>query len=158
MRPPRQKATPVRLALEATSHLQAAVQDGLGALKSVDKGYLEESIRTEFVDSLDLDAAMLTEYPSENRWDYLLGHVKSGKVFALEPHTMNDSGVSTLIKKREKALGQLEGHLRTGATIADWFWVSSVNDIADTEGAKRRLDQAGIKRVGKALKAKHLEG
>lgn len=152
----KKKATPIRAGLKPASPLQAAIHDGLGAMKQVDKGYIEQTIRTEFADSLDLDAAMQMAHPEDNRWDYLLGHGKSGKLFALEPHTMKDKEVKVLIQKRAQAKLQLEGHLRPGVTIADWFWVSSVDGIADTGKARRSLDQAGIKRVGKALKAKHL--
>ena len=87
------KATPVRAALTVASVLRTGVQDGLGAMKSDLRHYIEDSQRMAFGDSLDLDEAMRPGREQENRWDYLLGHAPSGAVVGLEPHSAKDDEV-----------------------------------------------------------------
>lgn len=149
--------TPIRKALVNESPLRSLVHDGLGALKKVDKGYIEEEIRAQFADSLDIDAAFEKGHETENRWDYLLGHDESGRIFGLEPHTANDGGVPVVIKKRERSREHLRTHLKQGVQIADWFWVASGKvDFTAQETTTLRLAQNGITFVGKQLLAKRL--
>lgn len=149
--------TPVRRALWADSALQDLVEDGIGAVAVAHREYLEESIRSQFADSLDLDKALEKERAQENRWDYLLGHSASGHVVAVEPHSAKDGEIEVVIRKRSAACKQLRDHLRDGARIAAWLWVASGNvHFAATEKARRRLDQHGIEFVGKCVSQKHL--
>lgn len=50
----KKKQTPLRAAILEDSALRAAVQKGLGALKTSDKGYIEESLKPAFVESIDI--------------------------------------------------------------------------------------------------------
>jgi hypothetical protein len=62
-----------------------------------------------------------------------------------------------VIAKRQAALVQLREHLREGKSVSEWFWVASGRvDFLDIEKARYRLDQNGIKFVGKKLLKKHL--
>jgi hypothetical protein len=93
----------------------------------------------------------------KNRWDYLLGHTSSGQIVALEPHSAKTDEISSVIRKRRAAIEQLRIHLRTGLHISSWLWVASgKNHFADTEKARRLLDQNGIEFVGKQVLARHL--
>lgn len=93
----------------------------------------------------------------QNRWDYLLGHGAQDVVVGLEPHCAKDGEISTVIAKRRAALDQLRSHLRNGAKISAWYWVASGTvHFADTEKARRMLDQNGVQFVGKCLKATNL--
>ncbi len=149
--------TPIRAALRPESRLQVAVRDGLGAVESGHRDYLEEKIRTQFADSLELDAAMADAYPQDNRWDYLLGHAPSGCVIAVEPHSAKSDQVSTVIAKRTKAQAHLREHLRPGAKIAEWIWVASGRvDFSPFDRIKRQLDEKGIRFVGGQMKQKDL--
>ena len=149
--------TPVRAGLRRTSSLQGRVRDGLGALKKIDKAYIEDEIRSEFGDSLDIDEAFLEGHESENRWDYLLGHTQSQTVVGLEPHTAGDREVSTAINKRKRSLEHLRPHLRDGVHVARWYWVASGKvDFTAHDKTMRQLDGAGITFVGKRLLPKHL--
>lgn len=115
-------------------------------------------MRSAFSDSLDLDDALRSDHPREHRWDYLLGHGSSRRVIGIEPHSAKDDEVDTVIAKKKAALAQMRKHLRSGAVIAAWIWVSSKNDrFADTEVIRRRLDHHGIRFVGKRVLGKHLE-
>lgn len=149
--------TPVRALLKPHSSLQTAVQDGLGAVQKADRDYLDSAIRTVFSDSLELDAAMRQGHEEDNRWDYLLGHQPSEQVVAVEPHAATQHQIATVIKKRQAAKNQLTGHLQEGKTIAKWLWVATGKvHFADTEKARRQLDQAGIEFVNTKILAKHL--
>lgn len=56
------KHGPVRKALYDESPLVELVQQGLGALEAVDKQRIEEALRTQFADSIALDASVEAEY------------------------------------------------------------------------------------------------
>ena len=149
--------TPARRAPKVDSVLQGRVSDGIGAVKRAHRGYLAQDIRGAFGDSLDLDAALRQDHPDENRWDYLLGHIASQEVVGVEPHSARQGEVTTVINKQRAAKKQLAGHIETGARVSKWLWgASGKNHFADTEKARFRLDQNGIKFVGAKVLAKHL--
>lgn len=150
--------TPIRLRLVAGSALGPLVKNGLQA---VERGHvrdlIEDTARTSFEDSLDLDAALQEEYPEDARWDYLLGHAASGNVVALEPHSAKNDQISAVVQKRKAARAQLRDHMKDGSTISHWYWVASGRvDFAPTEKAIRVLEQNGITFVGRKLLPKHL--
>jgi hypothetical protein len=156
---PKHQQTPVRQALLSDSALQQAVRDGLNALVAGDRDYIEEALRGDFSDSLDIDEAFQPGHEQENRWDYLLGYTVTRKVVALEPHSAKADQISKVIAKRSAALVQLSAHLKAGEHVVAWLWVASGKvHFADTESARRRLDQNGIQFVGKRLQSKHLPG
>lgn len=151
------KKTPVRSALRKDSALLPLVADGLGAVKNAHRDYFDAAIRQTFADSLDLDAAMQPGHEQANRWDYLLGHVPSGNVVAVEPHSAKQDEITAVINKRLAAREQMKGHLCDGARVTKWLWVASGKvHFANTEKARLRLDQHGIEFVGTKVTAKHL--
>lgn len=153
----RKTTTPLRRSLHATSALQDSVQDGMGAVKDAHRDCFDPAVRPDLEDSLDLDGALQVGHERENRWDYLLGHAPTNEVVAVEPHSARQDEISTVIKKRSDAREQLKPHLRDSARISKWLWVASGRvHFADTEKARRRLDQNGIEFVGKKVMAKHL--
>jgi len=146
----------LKRALRDDSSLHAVICDGLNAVKTAHRGYFDEAIRPSFEDSLDLDEAMRPGREGENRWDYLLSHAPSDAVVAVEPHSAKQDEISTVIKKRSAAREHLRSHLRDGETILRWLWVASGRvHFADTEKARRRLDQNGIEFVGQRVMVKH---
>lgn len=149
--------TPIRKALRHGSTLKAHVRDGLGAVQNKDRGYIDESLRPTFDDSLELDAALQKGREQENRWDYLIGYGTPGTVVGLEPHSATTGEVSVVIKKRKAALQQLRPHLTANARVTAWFWVASGRiDLVPYEKKKLQLEQEGITFIGKALQKKHL--
>lgn len=140
-----------------TSPLQAAVRDGLAAIENRDVGLIDKSVRAVFADSLDLDDAFRVTHPREPRWDYLLGHGQTESIVALEAHSARQDQVSAVIQKRTSAIEQLRRRIKRGARVARWLWVASGRtDFADTEKARRQLDQNGITFVGRTVREKHL--
>jgi hypothetical protein len=153
----RTSGTPLRRALRADSDLQDSVRDGMAAVKRTHHDHFDPAIRSSFADSLDLDAALQAGHEQENRWDYLLGHRPSREVVAVEPHSAERDAISKVIRKRSSAREQLKAHLRDSARVSRWLWVASGRvHFADTEKARRRLDQNGIEFVGTKVMAKHL--
>jgi len=141
------------------SDVLPAVKDGLQALRRHDRrSLIDESLLEGFADSLDLDEALRSGRDREHRWDYLLGHAKSGRVIGLEPHPAHNSEVSVVIRKREAALQQLRRHTRPGASVSAWFWVASGKvDFLPHEKAMLTLSQNGIGFLGRRLLPKHLQ-
>lgn len=149
--------TPLRGILREQSSLHASVRDGMNAVGKSHRAYFDQATRSTFADSLELDEALRAGRDRENRWDYLMGHSPSGEVIAVEPHSAKQDEITTVIRKRQAALQQLEEHLRDGARISKWLWVASGKvHFAATEKAKLRLDQHGIEFVGTKVMAKHL--
>jgi hypothetical protein len=148
--------TPIRSIL-TTGTLSQQVKPGLSALKSTDKKHVEDAIRQRFADTLDIDTAFLQTHAADNRWDYLLGDEESSTVVALEPHSAKSDEVSTVIKKKQKALEQLRPHLKAGKGIHRWFWVASGTvQFPNVDKVEKRLAEHGITFVGPILKKKHL--
>ncbi|MCG8556852.1 MAG: hypothetical protein MJD61_16445 [Proteobacteria bacterium] len=147
----------MRQALRSESSLQTDVNDGIGAVRKAYRTHLAKDTRAMFGDSLDLDSALQRAHPGQSRWDYLLGHSPSQQVLGLEPHSAKEDQVSTVIRKRRAAKQQLASHLKNGKRVTRWLWVASGKvQLADTERARRRLDENGIEFVGKQVKEKHL--
>lgn len=117
--------SPIQAALKTSSPLREHVQQGLGALERPHKQLVDEKIRQDFADSLEVDEALRAGNDQANRWDYLLGHDESSLVVAFEPHSAYTGEVSTVIAKKNAAREQLRRHLKPGSRIAAWFWVAS---------------------------------
>lgn len=149
--------TSLRRALRDESSLLPKVVDGIGAVEAGHRNYFDEPVRRSFEDSLALDEALRAGNEGEHRWDYLLGHGPSGQVIAVEPHSAKQDQVSTIIRKRAAAREQLRPHLESNARVARWLWVASgAVQFADTDKARRRLDQHGIEFVGRKVLERHL--
>ena len=149
---------PVYRALKG-SYLAAAIQGGTQAIPGDKRKHIEESVRPEFLDSLDLDAATRERHPNDARWDYLLGHAPSSQVVALETHSAETSQVSRVIQKRAASRAHLQNQLTTGHNVAAWYWVASGRvDFVPHEKTIIRLSENGIQFVGGRLEAKHLAG
>lgn len=149
--------SPIRRALKADSALQKRTRDGLNALEKRHRLLIEDSIKRRFQDSLDLDAAFTPEHANENRWDSVLGDGKKSQLVGLEPHSAKAGEVSTVIRKKQKALEQLKGHLRPGKSVRRWFWVSpGAVQFPVLDRVQLQLAQENIRFVGEQLLAKHL--
>jgi hypothetical protein len=149
-------AGPVSRALK-NSYLAEAIQQGIQAIPSQNRRHISESMRSEFLDSLDLDEASRQRYPEDARWDYLLGHARSSQIVAVETHSAETSQVSRVIQKRTASLGHLQDQLSEGCNVAAWYWAASGRiDFVPHEKIVLRLSQNGIQFVGGCLEAKHL--
>ena len=128
-----------------TSSLHSLVKSGSSAVDSKDLGLIDEPERRRIGDSLNLDEASRHEYPNANRWDYIVSVKDLRKLVGIEPHTLNDSQIRVVIKKKEHAQEYLRKHLKKGFHVSTWYWVShGRTGFTNTEKARRTLDQNGI--------------
>ena len=148
--------TPLREALTPQSTIKALVQDGMGAVKDKDKKFIDASLRTQFLDSLDTDEAFRVGRDQEPRWDYLLGH-ENRSLIAVEPHSAKTDEIDAVINKKIALRQQLYDHLKDGQRISKWLWVAS-GAVCFTRASRHeiKLSQAGIRFVGRCVLAKHL--
>jgi len=141
-------------ALSTGSRLAPLVQIGLGAFQKAHKSLIAPPERPRVGDSLDIDEAFRKEAPNTNRWDYLFSVSDRGILLALEPHHANDSEISVVIAKKNRASSALLLHLQPKHRVHEWLWVSSGRTaFSQMEVASRRLAQAGIRYVGNSLKS-----
>ncbi len=148
---------PLRAAIKEQSSLRQLVKAGVAALAKPHRGLMDDAVKVDVADSLDLDAALEAMHPQEHRWDYLVGLETTGKVVAIESHTATDKQVSVVIKKRAAAKRQLRAHLRDGVEPQAWIWVTEGQvGFAQTERAVLQLAQAGITFANRKILAKHL--
>lgn len=139
------------------SYLAAAIRDGVQAIPSDKRRHISESVRSDFLDSLDLDEASRPRHPNDARWDYLLGHASSSEIVAIETHPAETSQVSVVIQKRTASLGHLRDQLGAGHRVAAWYWAASGRvDFVPHEKMVHRLSENGIQFIGGRLEAKHL--
>lgn len=132
------------------------MKDGLAAIKKADLYAIHTSLRAEFADSIDLDEATRVGREGENRWDYLLGH-SSSKIIGVEPHSASNGEVSVVIAKKAASQRVLSKHLRGGARVESWNWVSSGTvGLVPLDKVRLRLAQNGITFVGRCLQKSHL--
>jgi hypothetical protein len=147
---------PVKRAL-GKSYLAASVRAGLQALPDDTRDRIAENLRSDFVDSIDLDAATRERHANDERWDYLLGHALSSKIIGIETHSASTSQVSKVINKRTKSIDHTRAEFVEGAYVAAWYWVASGRvDFVPHEKTVNRLAQNGIQFVGTRLEKKHL--
>lgn len=150
--------TPIRDSIKQDSKLQQQITDGLGAVAKAHHCYFIEKIRPLFSDSLNIDEAFRQGREQENRWDYLLGNKNNNKIIGVEPHSATNGEITTVINKRKYALRQLKDHIKDGRNVSKWLWVASGTvKFMPLEKNILRLDQNGIKFVGKQIKAKDLD-
>ena len=166
--------TPVRKALRADSPLHENVANGLGAVMSAHRDHFDTSVRPEFTDSLDIDEAFKFGREQEHRWDYLVGHAPSGRIVGVEPHSAENSEITTVVMKvraaratpgsfaRRRIRGEMamgcfgKGAIRTDGEGevyigAKWY------PVAPMEKARFTLAQNGIQFVGRRVTNKHLK-
>ena len=67
---------PLSAAIQPSSALHAHVKPGIQSI--AEAGLIAMANRSDFSQSIDLDNALAPDHPTENRWDYLLGHSPSG--------------------------------------------------------------------------------
>lgn len=114
-------------AVEQTPQIAEAYEAGLVAFGDYSsKVVVPDSRRVG--GSVDIDAATVNFYPSENRWDYAFDY--NGEVFFIEVHTASTRETSTVLRKLE----WLKVWLREQAPLIDelksrkippYYWVQS---------------------------------
>jgi hypothetical protein len=105
--------------------------------------YFDEAVRASFADSLDVDEALKVGREQENRWDYLLGHEPSRRIVGIEPHSAENSEITTVIRKLEAARLQLRDHLRDGVFVAKCLPTEAEAESPSVRGGSKPETQTG---------------
>lgn len=146
------RPTHLKEALNEESPLRDLVETGMGAFTRGHGKLIAEEQRSRIGDSLDLDAASKSEHPQANRWDYIISIPDLQTFAGIEPHRAKDDEITVVIQKKEHADEYLRSHLRHGCRITKWFWVTEGRvSFSKMDRAHRRLDQRGVKFVGRVL-------
>ncbi|MEY3368321.1 MAG: hypothetical protein RI973_1476 [Bacteroidota bacterium] len=85
-----------KLAVEATADVGHCYKPGLKAL-GAHSGKVMPAVSRFCSGSVDLDLCTHDKYPSDPRWDYILGY--EGKAYFVEVHPAQSSEVPVVVKK-----------------------------------------------------------
>lgn len=118
-------------AIDEADHLQ--LKNGLAAVKRGEgKGKIFADDSRQVLGSADIDGAYLKVAPQANRWDYVIGYNRSGKVVAyfVEVHSAITSQVSRIEKKLKWLVEEFlrrESNVKLAALPKEFHWVASKN-------------------------------
>lgn len=144
-------------AIRPESPLKEVIESGVSAIRAAHRRRMSPEVRETVSDSMDLDAAMLAEHPSDPRWDYLLGDPKGDRIVAIEPHPVAGGAATDVIGKKRFTERYLEQHLVSGERVDEWiWWASGKRAIAPASQQGRALARAGIRFVSGSLTRRKL--
>ena len=123
-----------RQAVAATPAIRDQLQNGLRAVRNVDRGRLRCSATNRLRGSVDVDEALRAHCPNDPRWDYAIGMSyprEADHVVWLEVHPASSGHIAGIMGKLQwlkcwlatdaKALRQLRPHFCWVATRAISF-------------------------------------
>jgi len=119
------------LAIEKADHLQ--LKNGLAAVKRGEgKGRILAKDSKQVLGSAEIDGDCRRAAPNANRWDYVIGYNRSGKVVAyfVEVHSALTSEVSTIERKLDWLLDEFlrrKNSDKLAALSREMHWVASGN-------------------------------
>ena len=139
-------------AIDNTPDLAGCLQPGLQALQPGERARLDVSNPRALKGSVDIDTCTKIKYPTEPRWDYIIGYQEA--IYYIEFHPANAGEVNTVLAKHQW-LRQWQAHtpLKELQNESTYHWIAS-GDIGFTHGSKysRLLSQQGIQMPVKRLK------
>jgi hypothetical protein len=140
----RGRKTAFQSAVESSSELADCYRKGLQALGSHTEKIKPEDTRL-LEGSLNIDACILSKYPEEARWDYVLSY--NGKAYYVEVHPADTSAVNTVIRKKNWLVEWLKGHpgLNSFNRADKMYWLPTNGyHILPESNQARRLATSGI--------------
>ncbi|MGO4880256.1 MAG: hypothetical protein ACLP59_05480 [Bryobacteraceae bacterium] len=145
-----------RDAVRSTQALRNHLQEGLGALRNVDRDRLSCSNPRRLRGSVDVDEALKPLLPAAPRWDYAIRisqGTQSDHVVWLEVHPANSRHVDEVLDKLQWLRAWLEKEARAFDRMpAHFYWVAT-GAVGFRRGGQeqRRIAQEGLKFPGKRL-------
>jgi hypothetical protein len=118
-------------AVEQTPDLKGAWQEGLKALREVDRNHVDAQDTRRIKGSVNVEKSLMPKYPGERQWDYAVGFHPTNLgeeevVYWIEIHPANDGEVKVVLEKLQflkKWLSQKGPELK--AMRRAFIWVSS---------------------------------
>ena len=117
-----------RTAVENTNEIANFLNTGLDALSKAHKNSIIVSYHNKITGSVNIDDALLSAYPNENRWDYAIGYrisKQEDKVFFAEFHRAIVSEVELVLKKKEWLMSWMCGKPLDNLRQRRFVWVSA---------------------------------
>lgn len=142
--------SPFQKAVSNTPDISQSYCKGLQALKNREKEKLRVTDSSKIDGSVDIDNAVKSIYPTENRWDYVVGY--DNKVCFIEVHPAYTSEVSTM----EAKLAWLKKWLKEKAPLLNnmpktevpYVWIQTKGSyILPQSKEARKVSLLGIKMV-----------
>ncbi|MCQ2253142.1 MAG: hypothetical protein MJZ61_06815 [Bacteroidales bacterium] len=131
-----------KTAVEHISDIASAYKSGIQAIKGNERPKFSFPDSHCIKGSVDIDNALKSKYPEQNRWDYAIGY--GDLVVYAEVHPCSTSEVSTIINKRDWLLGWLKD---TALNKFDksLYWVATQGVAIKDAKKKKELSMKGIK-------------
>lgn len=123
--------------------LKGCYQSGLQALGSNSLSIQVENTRL-CEGSIDLDNCLKEIYPSENRWDYVVGY--ENKSYFIEVHPADTSDVKVIIKKAEWLKKLLDNEAEKLKVISHqiFYWIATSGVKLKGNKYQKQLAQSKI--------------
>ena len=138
---------PSKFQLAVDKDLPGAYCSGLGAIKGSDRSKFDFLKDTRKINgSADIDTTVKKQFPTDNRWDYVVGY--NGKAYFFEVHPMTEGEVATLIAKKDWLVGFLNDCAPTVNSLKSlpYYWLPTDSGCAIPPRSKkaRMLDLNNI--------------
>lgn len=139
------------------SGLNTHLRPGLQALKKADSSRIRGDGRS-LTGSIDLDAALKDDLPTDNRWDYLIGRKLTDQedhLHCVEVHRADVGEVRRMIAKKIALDGFLRG-TPLGKMESSFHWIATDGHVHLSPNSPeiRQLATAGIQRPERVLNLK----
>jgi len=131
-----------RKAVEQTSDISNAYKSGIQAIKGNEKPKFSFSDNRAIKGSVDIDTALRSRFPEQNRWDYAIGY--GDIVVFAEVHPCSTSEVSTILSKRDWLLQWLKDK-PLNELPKSLYWVATQGIAIKDMKKRKELSQKAIK-------------
>ena len=144
-----------RTAVENTNEIANFLNTGLDALNKAHKNSIIISYHKKITGSVNIDAALQSAYPNENRWDYAIGYrisKQEDKVFFAEFHRAIVSEVELVLQKKKWLMSWMRGKPLDDLLQRRFVWVSAGGKNIPTNSPQmRNLNTNGIQLVRRLM-------
>ena len=129
-------------AVNSTSELAPHLQTRLNALSNAHQNCIIAANLRLVTGSVDIDGALKSAYPNDNRWDYAIGYRISNqddKAFFVEFHKANVDEVDRVIKKKQWIENWMRGKPVDNLLDRRFVWVSTGGIKIPQNSPQRRI-------------------
>jgi hypothetical protein len=139
------------IAVSNTPELAPHLLNRLDALSSAHQNSIVVANLKRITGSVDIDAALQSAYPHDNRWDYAIGYHISNqddKAFFVEFHRAKVDEVDRVLKKKKWLEIWMHGKSVDNLSNRRFVWVSAGGiNIPPNSSYQRNLNNHGIQLV-----------
>jgi len=140
-----------RTAVACTQEIATSLRSGLDALSNAHRNSIIAPRSRKITGSVDIDAALQSAYPNNNRWDYAVGYYISNqddKAFFIEFHRATVDEVSLVIQKKRWLESWMSGKPIDNLRPRRFVWVSAGGiNIPKNSHQRRDINNNGLQLV-----------